>query len=137
MPEAAGVEEPPADATYLHLADGTEVWGWLGDSGGPCYLVAEDGGGGGVARLCTSEPAAVRGVSPSSTKYGPTVRTPAAVGIAPPGTVSIDGANVTFGEDVADGRVFACGFTSGEIPTTVTFRDAGGAALGTAEVVVN
>ena len=131
----SGVEQPPDDAAHRLLTDGvTEVWGWPSAEGGPCYKVTE---GGSESRGCTGDPETmVVGISPSSTNNGPMETTPAAVGLAPAGTASIDGAEVTFGPDELGGRPFVCEFTDGEMHDTVTFRDAAGTDLGTAEVSV-
>lgn len=60
---------------------------------------------------------------------------PATVGVAPDGTVSIDGGETTFGESVDGGQLFVWEF-SGEQPTSVTFRDAEGNVIATREVFV-
>ena len=134
--DESGVEQPPVGAVYRLLTDGvTEVWGWPSAEGGPCYKVTQDGAD--RERLCTGDPAnTVLGISPSSTNDGPMETTPAAVGFAPAGTASIAGAEVAFGPDAPEARFFVCEFTDGEMHDTVTFRDAGGADLGTAEVDV-
>jgi hypothetical protein len=61
---------------------------------------------------------------------------PAAVGVAPAGTASIDGGEVTFGEEVDGGRLFVWEFATGEMPASLTFRDAAGAELATIDVLV-
>jgi hypothetical protein len=61
---------------------------------------------------------------------------PAAIGVAPDATVSIDGGEVTFGERVDGGRLFVWEFSNDELISPLTFRDAGGNEIGTAEVMV-
>ena len=133
--ERTGVEPPPDDAAHRELADGTtEVWGWLGDDGGLCYEVDDDGAL--ASQLCTGEPTKVLGVSPTNDGGALTWDVPAAVGVAPEATTSIDGGEVTLGAQVDGGRIFVWELTDGEMPDSLTFRDAAGNEIATADVLV-
>lgn len=127
---------PPDGAVHRELADGsTEVWGWLGDDGGPCYQVHVDGDQ--SSQLCAGgSPTDVVGVSPSNVDGELIWDVPAAVGVAPEGTASIDGGEVTFGEPVDGGRLFVWELFAGEMPDSLTFRDIDGEEIATIDVVV-
>jgi len=131
-----GVDVPIAGASHRELADGaTDVWGWRDDDGALCYQVAHDG----VlsSSLCHGDPAATAlAVSPTDDDGELSWDVPAVVGDAPVGTVSIDGGEATFAEDREDGRQFVWEHPGGEVPDTLTFRDAAGDEIGTAEVIV-
>jgi hypothetical protein len=127
---------PPDEAVRRELADSsTEVWGWLGDDGGLCYQVHV--GGDMSSQLCHGDPAAeVLGVSPSNVDGELVWDAPAVVGVAPEGSVSIDGGEVTFGEPVDGGRLFVWEFFEGEMPDSLTFRDIDGDEIATIDVLV-
>lgn len=128
-----GTEPPPDDAVHRELGDGSiQVWGWLSEDGGLCYEL----GGQRTSQLCSGEPTSVLGVSPTNENGQLIWDAPAAVGIAPEGTESIDGGEVTFGEQVDGGRLFVWEFADGEMPDTLTFRDADGNEIATHEVLV-
>ena len=133
--ERAGTEPPPDDAAHRELADGTtEVWGWLGEDGGLCYEVNDHGAL--SSQLCTGEPTKVLGVSPTNDSGTLIWDVPAAVGVAPEATTSIDGGEVTLGEQVDGGRLFVWEFPDGEMPDSLTFRDADGNEIATSDVLI-
>jgi hypothetical protein len=121
--------EPPEGAVYRQLAGGAEVWGWRDEQGRLCYQT-------GQGQLCTRDETDVLGVSPTNVDGQLRWDVPAAVGVAPEGTESVDGGEVTLGEPVDGGRLFVWEFSPGEMPDTLTFRDAAGNEIATREVLV-
>lgn len=134
--DEATMELPPDDAAHRELANGVQLWAWM-DGDQLCYLDEYEGGGGG--NLCTGEPRdpPLLGVSPSWDEDGPRSTVPAVVGVAPAGTESIDGGQVTFGEDADGGRIFIWeSDVEGELPPDdLTFRDADGTEIDTLGVI--
>jgi hypothetical protein len=132
---AVVMPEPPDDAAYRELANGAEVWGWVNDEDELCYHDAHPQGG--ESELCHGDPAEpALGVSPSTIDGELVSTVPAVVGVAPEGTATIDGGELTFGEEVDGGQVYVWEFAGSEMPETLTFRDAAGEEITTAEVVV-
>lgn len=129
------VGPPPDDALHRELANGAEVWTWLGGDG-LCYRNRyADGGENSLCPGDTTAPAL--GVSPSYDNDELLTTVPAVVGIAPADTESIDGGDVTFGEEAEGGWIYIWeSEVEGEMPPdTLTFRDADGNVISTVEVL--
>lgn len=136
-PTGGVLDEPIPDGaahrTTAGPAGDVELWSYLGEDGELCYRL--DHGDGGGSELC--DPAGtVLGISPRNEGGELFWDVKAVVGIAPAGTGSIDGGDVTFGGDVDGGALFVWEFAAGEMPDTITFRDAAGAEIATVPVVV-
>lgn len=127
-------EAPAADAAHRQLVDGsTEVYAWRPDEGGFCYDVHI--GGMSTSKSCShARQAMVWGVAPVSEGDQPLWDPAVVVGVAPEETASIDGGEVSFGGQVDVGRLFVWEGPDGEMPDSLTFRDADGDEIDTVDV---